>query len=174
MDETSFEAGEFNSREEFAKNRFKDKRTAWSVCGKLYKKELLLATMTQFETSGAIQKTRFLAFWFGKKQSHCCAKRATLHRADARAWRDKTAQRRERAEIFVRHRVCFTADLRPKRAKQEAALRDFTAQLRFEVAKLKLELKRLTSKATLLDKLAYNRAKFAFLARRFFRVKFGI
>lgn len=50
----------------------------------------------------------------------------------------------------------------------------FTAQLRFEVAKLKLELKRLTSKATLLDKLAYNRAKFAFLARRFFRVKFGI
>lgn len=125
LDETSFEAGEFNSREEFAKNRFKDKRTAWSVCGKLYKKELLLAAMTQFETSGAIQKTRFLAFWFGKKQSHCCAKRATLHRADARAWRDKTAQRRERAEIFVRHRVCFTADLRPKRAKQEAALRDF-------------------------------------------------
>lgn len=50
----------------------------------------------------------------------------------------------------------------------------FTAQLRFEVAKLKLELKRLTSKVTLLDKLAYNRAKFAFLARRFFRVKFGI
>lgn len=69
VDETSFEAGEFNNREEFAKNRFKDKRTAWSVCGKLYKKELLLAAMTQFEISVAIQKTRFLAFWFGKRRA---------------------------------------------------------------------------------------------------------